>query len=116
MTDSSSSLQALFSRPTGRREVLALLGGAATAWPLVVRAQQKAMPVIGYLAGLSPGPSAALLAAFRQGLSDTGYVEGRDAAIEYRWADGNYDRLPALAADLVGRTVDVIVTSGGEMR
>jgi putative ABC transport system substrate-binding protein len=116
MTDSSSSLQALFSRPTGRREVLALLGGAATAWPLVVRAQQKAMPVIGYLAGLSPGPSAAFLAAFRQGLSDTGYVEGRDAAIEYRWADGNYDRLPALAADLVGRTVDVIVTSGGEMR
>src|SRR6202035_3016830 len=74
---------------------------------------QKAMPVIGYLGGSSPDPSAANLAAFRQGLNETGYVEGQNVAIEYRWAEGRYDRLPALAADLVGHKVDVIVASGG---
>ena len=96
-----------------RREVMLFLGGAAIAWPLAARAQQKAMPVIGYLSSVSPGPSAPAVAAFRQGLAETGYVEGQNLAIEYRWAEGNYDRRPALAADLVGRKVDLIATGGG---
>jgi putative tryptophan/tyrosine transport system substrate-binding protein len=95
-----------------RRELMLLLGGAAAASPFAARAQQKTMPVIGYLASSSPGPSAPNVDAFRQGLSDTGYVEGQNLAIEYRWAEGNYDRLPALVADLVGRRVDLIVASG----
>jgi putative tryptophan/tyrosine transport system substrate-binding protein len=94
-----------------RRELLLLLGGAVVAAPSL-RAQQKAMPVIGYLGNTSPDAAAPGLAAFRQGLSDTGYVEGKDVAIEHRWAEGGYDRLPALAADLVGRKVDVIVATG----
>src|SRR5438046_916282 len=93
-----------------RRELLLLLGGAITAWPFAGRAQQKAMPVIGFLGSASPGSFAPLLAAFRQGLSETGYVEGQNLAIEYRWAEGHYDRLPALAADLVAHKVDLIAT------
>jgi len=95
-----------------RRELLVLLGAAMTA-ARAPHAQQKAMPVIGFLSSEWPGALGPRLAALRQGLSETGYVEGQNVAIEYRWADGRFDRLPALAADLVDRKVDVIVTSGG---
>jgi putative ABC transport system substrate-binding protein len=95
-----------------RRELMILLGGAMTACR-PFRAQQKAMPVIGFLGNASPGPYAPFVAAFRKGLSNTGYVEGQNAAIEYRWAEGHLDRLPALAADLVARKVEVIVSTGG---
>jgi putative ABC transport system substrate-binding protein len=97
-----------------RREFTLLLGGAMTA-ARALRAQPKAMPVIGYLSGGAPGPYAPFVAAFREGLSETGYVEGRNLTIEYRWAEGRYDRLPALAADLVDRKVDVIAASGGDV-
>src|SRR5262249_23965632 len=97
-----------------RREAITLLSGVATAWPLVARAQQPTMPVVGFLGTASAGPFAHLVDCFRRGLQETGFVEGRNVAIEYRWAEGQYDRVPALAADLVRRQVAVIVTVGGE--
>jgi putative ABC transport system substrate-binding protein len=94
-----------------RRGLLALAGSAAVS--AAPHAQQKAMPVIGFLATASPGPNAPFMAAFRQGLGEGGYQEGKTVAVEYRWAEGHYDRLPALAIELVGRNVDIIVAQGG---
>ena len=97
-----------------RRAFFAALGGAALAWPMAAHPQRKAMPVIGWLSGAAAAGYVPFLAAFREGLKETGYVEGQNVAIEYRWADGNYDRLPALAAELVALKVDLIAASGGD--
>jgi len=96
-----------------RREFITLAGGAATAWPLAARAQQAPAPLIGFLSSRSPGESAGVVAAFRQGIREIGFIEGQNLAIAFRWAEGHYGRLPALAAELVGLPVALLFSAGG---
>ncbi len=93
------------------REFITLVGGTAATWPLAARAQQPAIPVVGYLSGMSPDDSIKVFAEFRRGLAETGYVEGRNLAIEYRWLEGRYDQIPTMLADLVKRRVAVIAVA-----
>ena len=99
----------------GRREFMTAVGSTAVAWPLAAPAQQAAMPVIGWLSGISPGVSEPMLAAFRKALEEAGFIEHRNVGIEYRWAEGKYDRLPALATVLVALPVALIVSAGGDL-
>src|SRR5215831_13972976 len=108
MIRSSSPLTMLLSRHTRRRDFITLIGGAAVAWPLAARAQQPAMPVVVFLAVGSPDALPARVVAFRKGLSEIGYVEGRNVAVEYHWLEGNYERLPAVLDDVIRRGVAVI--------
>src|SRR5262247_4109650 len=96
-----------------RREFITRLGGAAAMWPLGARAQQAGMPVVGFLSGRSPADSVAEIGGFHRGLAETGFIEGKNVAIQFRRADGHYDRLPALASELVGERVAVIAAVGG---
>ena len=108
MTEPPSPLRMLLSRHTRRREFITLLGGAAATWPLAARAQQRSVPMIGFLSGASAWEYARVVAAFRDGLKEAGYVEGRDVTVEYRWAEGHYERLSALTEDLLSHQVAVL--------